>query len=81
MMPLKHIVTLPDLIRNRNSLRNQTEKSMRFAYEKIRSFSTYKGLRDFKDKFGPDWKNSYIIYDHHYDLFNIPSILSKVVKA
>ena len=61
--------------------RDFPEKSIKFAYEKIRSFSTYKGLRDFKDKFGPDWKNSYIIYDHHYDLFNIPSILSKVVKA
>jgi phosphatidylglycerol lysyltransferase len=60
--------------------RDFPEKSIKFAYEKIRSFSTFKGLRDFKEKYGPDWKNRYIIYDHHYDLFNIPSILSKVVK-
>jgi len=60
--------------------RDFPEKSIKFAYEKIGSFSTFKGLRDFKDKFGPDWKNRYIIYDHHYDLFNIPSILTKVFK-
>ncbi|MCX6250099.1 MAG: phosphatidylglycerol lysyltransferase domain-containing protein [Bacteroidetes bacterium] len=60
--------------------RDFPEKSIKFAYEKIRTFSAYHGLRDFKDKFGPDWKNRYIIYDHHYDLFNIPSILAKVVK-
>jgi phosphatidylglycerol lysyltransferase len=60
--------------------RDFPEKSIKFAYEKIRSFSTFKGLRDFKDKYEPDWKNRYIIYDHHYDLFNIPSILGKVVK-
>jgi phosphatidylglycerol lysyltransferase len=60
--------------------RDFPEKSIKFAYEKIRSFATFKGLRDFKDKYGPEWKNRYIIYDHHYDLFNIPSILSKVVK-
>jgi phosphatidylglycerol lysyltransferase len=60
--------------------RDFPEKSIKFAYEKIGSFAHYKGLRDFKDKFGPEWKNRYIIYDHHYDLFNLPSVLGKVIK-
>jgi len=56
------------------------EMSLRFAYEKIRSFSHYRGLRDFKEKFSPAWSNRYIIYDHHYDLFNLPSVLNKVIR-
>ncbi len=56
------------------------EMSLRFAYEKIRSFAHYRGLRDFKEKFAPVWYNRYIIYDHHYDLFNLPAVLRKVIK-
>lgn len=56
------------------------ERSMKFAYEKIRSFSHYKGLREYKEKFDPQWKNQYLIYQHDYDLLQIPSILSRVIK-
>jgi len=56
------------------------EMSIKFAYEKLRTFSHYKGLRDFKEKFAPAWYNRYIIYDNHYDLFNLTSILNKVFK-
>ncbi|MEO6883131.1 MAG: phosphatidylglycerol lysyltransferase domain-containing protein [Bacteroidia bacterium] len=59
---------------------NFTEKTMKFAYENIRSFSHYKGLRDYKEKFGPDWKNKFLIYDNSYDLLQIPSAISKVTK-
>ncbi len=59
---------------------NLPERSMKFAYEKIRSFGRYKGLRDFKDKFGPAWHNKYLIYNDDYDLFNITTVLSKVIK-
>jgi phosphatidylglycerol lysyltransferase len=62
------------------SPQNLTEKSMRFAYEKIRSFSHYRGLRDFKEKFSPNWHNKYLIYDHEFDLVKVPGILSKVIK-
>jgi phosphatidylglycerol lysyltransferase len=60
--------------------RDFPEKSLKFAYEKIRSFSHFKGLRDFKEKYGPEWQNRYLIYEHHYDLFNIPFILTRVFK-
>jgi phosphatidylglycerol lysyltransferase len=59
---------------------NFPEKSMKYAYEKIKSFSHYKGLRDFKEKFSPTWQNEYLIYSHDYDLLQVPSALAKVIK-
>ena len=56
------------------------EKSMKFAYEKIKSFSHYKGMRDFKDKFSPTWHNKYLIYTHDYDLLQVPAVLTKIIK-
>lgn len=56
------------------------EKSMKYAYTKVKSFSHYKGLRDFKEKFSPSWHNQYIIFTDDYDLIQIPRILSKVIK-
>jgi len=56
------------------------ERSMKFAYEKIRSFAQYKGLREYKDKFTPRWCNKYLIYQHDYDLLQIPTVLSNVIK-
>jgi len=53
---------------------------MRFAYEKIRSFSHYKGLRAAKEKFSPEWHNKYLIYDQDYDLLQVPNVLTKVIK-
>jgi len=60
--------------------KNLTERSMKFAYEKIRSFSHYKGLRDAKDKFSPVWHNKYLVYDQDYDLIQVPAVLSKVIR-
>ena len=58
-----------------------TEKSMKFAYQKIRSFSHYKGLRYFKEKFSPVWYNKYLIYPDDYDLLQVPAVLTKVIKT
>ena len=57
-----------------------SERSMKFAYEKIKSFSHYKGLREFKEKFSPIWHNKYLIYSHDYDLLQVPVILTNVIK-
>lgn len=57
-----------------------TAKSMKFAYEKIKSFAHYRGLRDFKDKYSPEWKNEYLIYAHDFDLLQAPGALSNVIK-
>ena len=56
------------------------EKSMKFAYEKIRSFAHYKGLREYKEKFDPVWHNKYLIYQHDYDLLQVPTVLTNVIK-
>jgi phosphatidylglycerol lysyltransferase len=56
------------------------ERTMKFAYEKIRSFSHFKGSRNFKDKFFPAWHNKYLIYSQDYDLLQVPSALAKVIK-
>ena len=63
-----------------NDPHNFTEKSMKFAYEKIRSFSHYKGQRDYKDKFNPEWKDKFLIYSNDYDLIQVPGVLTKIIK-
>ena len=60
---------------------NFTEKSMKFAYEKIRSFSQFKGQRDYKDKFNPKWNDKFLIYSNDYDLLQVPGVLGKVIKT
>ncbi len=56
------------------------ERSMKFAYEKIKSFSHYKGLREYKEKFEPTWYNKYLVYQHDYDLLKVPTVLANVIK-
>jgi len=56
------------------------ERTMKFAYERIRSFSHYRGLRNFKEKFFPAWKNKYLVYSDDYDLLQVPAALTKVIK-
>jgi phosphatidylglycerol lysyltransferase len=56
------------------------ERSMKFAYQKIKSFSHYKGLREYKEKFEPVWYNKYLIYQHDYDLLQVPTVLTRVIK-
>ena len=56
------------------------ERSMKFAYDKIKSFSHYKGLREYKEKFEPEWHNKYLIYQHDYDLLKVPAVLSNVIE-
>jgi phosphatidylglycerol lysyltransferase len=63
-----------------NDPHNFPERSMKFAYEKIRSFSAYKGLREYKDKFKPIWNDKYLIYGNDYDLVQIPRAIAGVIK-
>jgi phosphatidylglycerol lysyltransferase len=58
---------------------NFPEKSMHFAYERLRLFSHYKGIREFKEKFDPAWYNKYFIFEDDFDLLQAPAVLSKVI--
>jgi phosphatidylglycerol lysyltransferase len=55
------------------------ERSMKFAYDKIRSFSHFKGQRDYKEKFNPVWNDKFLIYTNDYDLVQVPAALAKVI--
>ena len=56
------------------------EKTMKFAYEKVKAFSHFKGSHNFKDKFSPSWHNKYLIYPQDYDLIQVPVVLNKIIK-
>ncbi|WP_256527695.1 phosphatidylglycerol lysyltransferase domain-containing protein [Dyadobacter diqingensis] len=57
-----------------------TERAIKFAYQNVKQFGYYKSLREYKDKFSPQWKSKYLIYDDAYALIRIPAALNKVVK-
>ncbi len=56
------------------------EGVVKFAYEKVKRFSQYKGLRDFKDKYATQWVNKYLVYENDFDLMLLPSALNKVMQ-
>jgi len=60
--------------------KNFPEKAMKYAYENIQSFAHFRGLRNNKEKFNPEWRNKYIIYENDYDLFRIPLAISNISK-
>lgn len=58
---------------------NIQERVMKLAYEKIKRLSHYKSLRNYKEKFDPDWEMMYIAYDSSIDLVYLPLALEKIV--
>lgn len=57
------------------------EGAIKFMYEQLPQFAHYKGLRDYKDKFEPEWHNKYLVYSHTYDLLRLPPVLTRILKA
>ena len=56
------------------------ERVVKFAYEKIKRFQHYQGLRDFKEKYATQWLNKYLVYENDFDLIQLPAALSKVMR-
>ena len=54
------------------------EKAVKYAYETLRTFGHFKGLRKYKEKFYPAWEKKYLVYDHSYHLLQIPAALRRV---
>jgi len=60
--------------------KNLPEKTIKFAYENLKTFGHFKGLRFFKEKYATIWKNKYLVYSNDYDLLAAPIAISKVSK-
>jgi phosphatidylglycerol lysyltransferase len=59
---------------------NMTERTLHFAYQNLRQFAYYQGLREYKDKFKPCWTNKYLVFDNYLDLLQLPVVLSRISK-
>jgi phosphatidylglycerol lysyltransferase len=59
---------------------NTAEKVVKFAFEKIKHFQNYQGLRDFKEKYATEWLNKYLVYENDFDLIQLPAALNKVMQ-
>lgn len=46
----------------------------------IRKFSNFKGLREYKEKFKPEWETRYLAYRNDFDLILLPKTLSEIIK-
>lgn len=60
---------------------NMTQKTIKYAYENLKAFGQFKGLRKYKEKFYPSWEKKYLIYSHNYHLFQVPSALKRVSEG
>jgi phosphatidylglycerol lysyltransferase len=60
---------------------NITQKTIKYAYENLKAFGQFKGLRKYKEKFYPSWQKKYLIYSHNYHLFQVPSALKRVSEG
>lgn len=60
---------------------NITQKTIKYAYENLRAFGQFKGLRKYKEKFYPNWEKKHLIYSHNYHLLQVPSALRRVSEG
>lgn len=60
---------------------NLTEKAVRYAYENLKAFGNFKGLRKYKEKFFPEWEKKYLIYSHNYHLIQLPNAIKRVSEG
>ncbi|MGY3052169.1 phosphatidylglycerol lysyltransferase [Pedobacter sp. UYEF25] len=58
-----------------------TQKTIKYAYEHLRVFAQFKGLRKYKEKFYPTWNKKYLVYSHQYHLLQVPNALKRVSEG
>ncbi|HAH22987.1 MAG TPA: lysylphosphatidylglycerol synthetase family protein [Prolixibacteraceae bacterium] len=60
---------------------NLTEKAVKYAYENLKAFGNFKGLRKYKEKFFPTWEQKFLIYSHNYHLIQLPNAIKRVSEG
>ena len=60
---------------------NLAEKTIHYAYENMKAFGHFKGLRKYKEKFFPTWEKKYLVYTYDYHLIQAPSALKRVSEG
>jgi phosphatidylglycerol lysyltransferase len=61
--------------------KNFRERTIKFAYENLKQFDHFKGLRFFKEKYAYTWNNKYLVYSNDFDLVQAPLIIEKVSRV
>lgn len=59
---------------------NTAERVVKYAYEKIKRFRNFQGLRGFKEKYVTRWVNKYLVYENDFDLIQLPAALNRVMQ-
>lgn len=59
---------------------NTAEQLLKMVSPRVKRFRQYHGLREFKEKYATFWENKYLVYEHDFDLFRLPSALRKVMR-
>jgi len=60
---------------------NLAEKTVQYAYENLKAFGHFKGLRKYKEKFFPSWEKKYLVYTYDYHLLQAPNALKRVSEG
>lgn len=59
---------------------NLGEGAIKFAYKNIPNYKHYKGLREYKEKFNPQWQDVFLVYNDDLQILSIPKALKSVMK-
>jgi phosphatidylglycerol lysyltransferase len=57
------------------------EKTIKYAYENLKAFGHFKGLRKYKEKFFPRWEKKFLVYSYDFHLLQVPNALKRVSEG
>jgi phosphatidylglycerol lysyltransferase len=60
---------------------NIAEKTIKYAYDNLKAFGHYKGLRKYKEKFLPRWEKKHLVYNYNFHLLQVPNALRRVSEG
>jgi phosphatidylglycerol lysyltransferase len=60
---------------------NLAEKAINYAYENLKAFGHFKGLRKYKEKFFPRWEKKFLVYNFDFHLLQVPNALKRVSEG